>query len=179
MPNTVKTTFKLRRGDLSTWEKNNPILEKGEPSVAYKNGRVYCFKIGDGTTPWKSLPAFSAGGAQPGQAPVTSVNGKVGEVQLTAEDVKAVPDWQHQLFHGPIIIYSMDEEVPSSHIEMGAIGEDNDGTCLYFGTSGDTFRIIAEHMKVVEPQDIVNKQYVDNAISTSLSKILVAEELSF
>lgn len=37
---------------LETWEKNNPILAKGEPSfVVDKNA----LKIGDGVTPWKEL----------------------------------------------------------------------------------------------------------------------------
>lgn len=52
MAQVIKTTFQLRRGLLETWEKNNPILAKGEPSfVVDKNA----LKIGDGTTPWKDL----------------------------------------------------------------------------------------------------------------------------
>ena len=52
MAQVIKTTFQLRRGLLETWEKNNPILAKGEPSfVVDKNA----LKIGDGTTPWKEL----------------------------------------------------------------------------------------------------------------------------
>ena len=52
MAQVIKTTFQLRRGLLETWEKNNPILAKGEPSfVVDKNA----LKIGDGATPWKDL----------------------------------------------------------------------------------------------------------------------------
>lgn len=52
MAEIIKTTFQLRRGNLAVWERNNPILAKGEPSfVVDKNA----LKIGDGVTPWKEL----------------------------------------------------------------------------------------------------------------------------
>lgn len=52
MAQVIKTTFQLRRGNLEAWERNNPILAKGEPSfVVDKNA----LKIGDGVTPWKEL----------------------------------------------------------------------------------------------------------------------------
>ena len=52
MAQVIKTTFQLRRGNLEVWERNNPILAKGEPSfVVDKNA----LKIGDGVTPWKEL----------------------------------------------------------------------------------------------------------------------------
>ena len=63
MAEVVKTTFRLRRGDIKTWEKNNPVLKKGEPGVAYENGRVKCLKIGDGISPWNRLQAIGAGEA--------------------------------------------------------------------------------------------------------------------
>lgn len=52
MAEIIKTTFQLRRGNLEVWERNNPILAKGEPGfVVDKNA----LKIGDGVTPWKEL----------------------------------------------------------------------------------------------------------------------------
>lgn len=63
MAEVVKTTFRLRRGDIKTWEENNPVLKKGEPGVAYENGRVKCLKIGDGISPWNKLEAIGAGEA--------------------------------------------------------------------------------------------------------------------
>lgn len=53
MAQVLKTTFKLRRGYQEAWEKNNPILESGEPSFVIDKNLL---KIGDGTTPWKDLP---------------------------------------------------------------------------------------------------------------------------
>lgn len=61
MAEVVKTTFRLRRGDINTWRENNPILKKGEPGVAYENGHVKCLKIGDGVSPWNDLEAIGAG----------------------------------------------------------------------------------------------------------------------
>lgn len=61
MAEVVKTTFRLRRGDIKTWEENNPVLKKGEPGVAYENGRVKCLKIGDGISSWNKLEAIGAG----------------------------------------------------------------------------------------------------------------------
>ena len=57
MADVIKTTFQLRRGQASVWEKNNPILAKGEPGVELGTLKM---KIGDGTTPWNDLP-YNAG----------------------------------------------------------------------------------------------------------------------
>lgn len=53
MATIYTTTFQLRRGLSSTWKKNNPILERGEPGFEIDKFRL---KIGDGSTPWKELP---------------------------------------------------------------------------------------------------------------------------
>lgn len=52
MARVFKTTFKLRRGLLEAWERNNPILAKGEPGFVLDKNAL---KIGDGVTPWKDL----------------------------------------------------------------------------------------------------------------------------
>lgn len=58
--NTIlKTTFKIRRGLSSAWEKNNPILEKGEPGFVIDSNQL---KIGDGITPWNDLPFIGGSG---------------------------------------------------------------------------------------------------------------------
>lgn len=54
----LNTQFKLRRGTAEAWERNNPVLAKGEPGWA-TNSKV--LKIGDGTTHWNELSAY--GGA--------------------------------------------------------------------------------------------------------------------
>lgn len=53
MATVIKTTFKLRRGYAATWEKNNPILQAGEPGFVLDENRL---KIGDGITAWNELP---------------------------------------------------------------------------------------------------------------------------
>ena len=53
MADVIKTTFQLRRGLSSVWERNNPILAKGEPGFEYDTFKL---KIGDGVLAWKELP---------------------------------------------------------------------------------------------------------------------------
>lgn len=52
MATVYNTTFQLRRGKASAWEKNNPILARGEPGFVIDENRL---KIGDGSTPWIEL----------------------------------------------------------------------------------------------------------------------------
>lgn len=52
MAEVIKTTFQLRRGSAAVWERNNPILERGEPGFVIDENRL---KIGDGSTPWNDL----------------------------------------------------------------------------------------------------------------------------
>ena len=52
MATVYKTTFQLRRGLAEIWERNNPILAKGEPGFVLDQNRL---KIGDGVTPWLEL----------------------------------------------------------------------------------------------------------------------------
>ena len=56
MAQVIKATFQLRRGLLEAWERNNPILAKGEPSFVLDKNAL---KIGDGVTPWKELEYIS------------------------------------------------------------------------------------------------------------------------
>jgi hypothetical protein len=52
----INTVFRLKRGLASAWARNNPILHPGEPGYEIDTRKL---KIGDGTTPWNSLPYFS------------------------------------------------------------------------------------------------------------------------
>lgn len=47
-----KATFQFRRGSAEVWEKNNPILKRGEPGFVIDENKL---KIGDGVTPWNDL----------------------------------------------------------------------------------------------------------------------------
>ena len=48
----VRTTFQLKRGLASAWERANPILAPGEPGWTLD---THVLKIGDGVTPWNDL----------------------------------------------------------------------------------------------------------------------------
>lgn len=53
MAEVIKTTFQLRRGLASVWERNNPVLATGEPGFEKDTFRL---KIGDGILAWNDLP---------------------------------------------------------------------------------------------------------------------------
>lgn len=57
MAETYRTTFKLRRGYAEVWERNNPVLQEGEPGFALD---TKVLKIGDGVTPWLELKGIGA-----------------------------------------------------------------------------------------------------------------------
>lgn len=52
MTEIITTRFQLRRGYEATWNKNNPILQNGEPGFVIDLNKI---KIGDGKTPWRDL----------------------------------------------------------------------------------------------------------------------------
>lgn len=45
--------IQFKRGTAARWAEVNPILAVGEPGFVYGNNKL---KIGDGVTPWNSLP---------------------------------------------------------------------------------------------------------------------------
>lgn len=54
----ITTTFQLKRGLASAWERVNPILAPGEPGWTLD---THVLKIGDGITPWNELSSISGG----------------------------------------------------------------------------------------------------------------------
>lgn len=75
----MATQIKLRRDTAANWASNNPTPAQGEPCWAYDTGVL---KIGDGTTAYNSLDAFSSGVGGGGYTYVQSgapVSPSVGE----------------------------------------------------------------------------------------------------
>lgn len=70
----VKIQF--RRDTAAAWTSANPILSQGEAGYEYDTGR---FKVGNGLTPWNSLP-YSSGVTGPTGATGPSVTGPQGAV---------------------------------------------------------------------------------------------------
>jgi hypothetical protein len=56
MPSFTKR-IQLRRGTASNWSEENPVLLEGEVAIELDNSRNR-IKIGDGVTPWNTLPYF-------------------------------------------------------------------------------------------------------------------------
>ncbi|MBO5909443.1 MAG: hypothetical protein J6Q67_06705, partial [Clostridia bacterium] len=52
----TKAVFGYREDTLENWEANNPVLERGEPSIVRDGADGEWLKIGDGVTSWKDLP---------------------------------------------------------------------------------------------------------------------------
>ena len=50
--------FQLRRGTTSQWSTTNPVLAQGELA---EDTTLYILKLGDGLTPWNSLPQYGIG----------------------------------------------------------------------------------------------------------------------
>jgi len=73
--------FQLRRGTAQQWSTANPILAQGEPGYDETNNLL---KIGDGITPWNSLPAIaSSGGGTTGSTGPTGSTGSTGSTGPT------------------------------------------------------------------------------------------------
>lgn len=84
----MATQFKLRRDTATNWTSNNPTLASGEPGVETDTNK---FKIGNGTTPWVSLPyfpaAFDAAAITSGTVPIG--RGGTGQTSFSSGFVKS------------------------------------------------------------------------------------------
>lgn len=79
----ISTTFQLKRGLASAWERANPILAPGEPGWTLD---THVLKIGDGVTPWNGLDSVS--GAEVKEADIQKAVNKY----LEEHPVKVVTD---------------------------------------------------------------------------------------
>ena len=70
---TRSVRLEFRRDTASNWTAANPVLKAGEPGFEVDTGRL---KIGNGTTPWNSLPyqgtSSGAQGVFDGGGPATN-----------------------------------------------------------------------------------------------------------
>ena len=79
----ISTTFQLKRGLASAWERANPILAPGEPGWTLD---THVLKIGDGVTPWNGLGSVS--GAEVKEADIQKAVNKY----LEEHPIKVVTD---------------------------------------------------------------------------------------
>ena len=79
----ISTTFQLKRGLASAWERANPILAPGEPGWTLD---THVLKIGDGVTPWNELGSVS--GAEVKEADIQKAVNKY----LEEHPIKVVTD---------------------------------------------------------------------------------------
>ena len=57
MAEIIQHVYQFKRGTAQRWIEVNPILRQGEPGFEYDTGKL---KIGDGFTPWTSLPYINS-----------------------------------------------------------------------------------------------------------------------
>lgn len=71
MAQTVYHVYQFKRGTAQRWVEVNPILKQGEPGFEYDTGKL---KIGDGFTPWASLPYINIDISNQGQEEMVTVS---------------------------------------------------------------------------------------------------------
>ena len=160
----VDARYAYREDTLENWQKNNPVLERGEPSFVrdpINDGEW--FKVGDGATAWNDLPwkksNVNSGGvsmtvdqtysptsenAQSGKA-VAEAIAPIKEVYTTPSDTLTCDrDGRHSISRidlfgdGATLSYKISDAAPSAEeIESGSVSiEDIDGEVTSFpGTS--------------------------------------------
>ena len=85
LQNTVQARLVLRNDSSENWAEKNPVLLAGEPGYSLDQKVL---KIGDGTTPWNSLPMISGeggGGGSGGLIPVATKS-TIGGVLSSEKD---------------------------------------------------------------------------------------------
>ena len=101
MAEVVTHIYQFKRGTAQRWIEVNPILRQGEPGFEYDTGKL---KIGDGFTPWASLPYINGEVNVSGQEEMITVSTyeqlpKVGDptkLYRVVED-KLLYQWNFQM----------------------------------------------------------------------------------
>lgn len=118
-PKVIKTTFLLRRGLAEEWTSVNPVLALAEPGFEKD---TYRLKIGDGITPWNSLPYLN--------------NGDAALHYLGMATLAAGETVEHALER---IVSDYQATYPSYTLDAGAIAIVDTGEYIYNGTVWQEF----------------------------------------
>lgn len=82
----------IRRDSADKWAENNPILSRGEIGIDTSNGNM---KVGDGTTPWASLPTEVDKARRGLDAVVAEQSAKIQACEAkVAEQVEAIDEFK-------------------------------------------------------------------------------------
>ena len=101
MAEIIQHVYQFKRGTAQRWIEVNPILRQGEPGFEYDTGKL---KIGDGFTPWASLPYINGEVNVSGQEEMITVStydmlptvGDPTKLYRVVED-KLLYQWNFQL----------------------------------------------------------------------------------
>lgn len=109
----LNVKIKQRYDTASKWTTNNPVLLAGELGIESDTKKM---KVGDGITSWIYLDYMVA---EP-ESVVNSINGKTGDVELTAEDIGALPS-DTPLFSGNYNDLSDKPTIPTTASDVNAL----------------------------------------------------------
>lgn len=95
MAEILRTTFQLRRGYETAWNKNNPVLACGEPGFCIDRNAL---KIGDGVKTWKELDYIggASGGVFNAQTHFEFPSVGSADMIYKAEEEKKIYQWNDE-----------------------------------------------------------------------------------
>ena len=89
----IYQTIQLKRGMASAWVKNNPVLLAGEAGFELDTNKL---KIGDGSTPWNSLPYQNSNSVVNANTKAEFPNIGVVDVIYKASKEQKLYQWNHE-----------------------------------------------------------------------------------
>ena len=156
------SAIKLKRASTASWESHNPTLESGQPGVEFTTSGNVRLKIGDGSTPWDTLPYIDndlylplSGGTLSGR--LTANNG------LTASTVSGVTTISTD-YNGTLTIGSGGgaPTVIIGQTSGQVILRSYQPIQLQSGSTGNTFTNVRDPE---EASEVATKNYVDTKIA--------------
>lgn len=95
MAEILRTTFQLRRGYETAWNRNNPVLACGEPGFCIDRNAL---KIGDGIKTWKELDYIggASGGVFNAQTHFEFPSVGSADMIYKAEEEKKIYQWNDE-----------------------------------------------------------------------------------
>lgn len=119
--------FGLREDTFENWVTNNPVLEKGEPAVVRDGENGEWLKIGDGVTPFSSLPWKKGPKGDKGEQGVQGIqgekgiDGKDGQDGINGKDGVSITKTEINQ-NGELVITQSDNTISNLGVVVGADG---------------------------------------------------------
>lgn len=148
--------FGLREDTFENWVTNNPVLEKGEPAVVRDGENGEWLKIGDGVTPFSSLPWKKGPKGDKGEQGVQGIQGEKGE---KGEKGDQGAQGEKGDKGDSYILTDEDKEQISDMVEVPIADQTYDPT----STNAQSGKAVAEVLKIAKTQ---KESFSDGAVIT-------------